>query len=1230
MQENQSLWRRLGLAAALLAACSGSALAAPVVSTLAGKAGSPGEKDGQGSAARFMALGVVGVDAKGNVYVQDQGGGTTRVVSPGGLVTTIALNSAGNGPVLTADAAGNVYFMGRDHVIYKRLPSGKVNKVAGVPYDGGNCYDGPKDQAQFSAVAAMVVGPDGSIYLTESDVSDVRKILPDGTVTTLAGSCTNPGSSNGQGTNAQFSGPEGIGLDPAGNVLVADSGNNMIRRITPGGQVSTLVTLPYSVNPYSLAVDAAGYIYLPATPGVLKFSPGGASIPFVQPVPGYTTFCQDGAANAATFGNPQGVVVDASYNVYIADALCSSIRKITQTVPVVTGLSLASGIGAGSSITIKGSGFDPVAVNNTVTFAGGVTVTPAFATANSLTLVVPIGALSGTLSVASDGVPATGTASLQLINLAMAVPVPQAAGLSISAAISNAGNATFAGAGFCYGIMGQSAQTNSCVTATVKNGVLSTVIPTRLTPGQNYFLQPSLTLGTGETVYGTQVNYTPPQLAGVLMGGVQPVAGSSVTVYAASQTPGAPPVQIGSAITDANGGFVLGNFQAPFVNGQLIYALASGGNPGAGVNTAATFMTVAGVYGSGMPGYLTINELTTVAAGYQLQGILQTQPCLKNPQANCPVIMGAPNLGTTTSLASLVNVSTGQVNASLSSAAQGTPAYSTYLYLNTLASILAACVESGSEKSPGCQSLFTMTGATDTLGAASKIAANPAANAGALYQLLSTTRAFAPTLGSAPPNWSLSGQLFMNTPSLNTCYAGLSGSGSVTMPAGTIGFVYGSNPSPTIGAGDARTAVVTSVSGSNYAGYILRNQLPLNQNLNVRAYAQNGSTVTYSSAVSFSSGNNYPDLRTNCTTVLTQLASLPGTRQYYGLTSWHGNIYASSATDHTITELSPPPYGSAPGTPWVQKVIAGATGSSGFADGNGAQARFNSPQGIAVDTSGNLYVADSYNNRIRKLVPQASSWTVSTIAGSGLRSQFFSTGGNPPVYQDGPALEVQFYNPGGVAVDAKGNVYIADTGDNVIRVLGAGTGKVTTIAGDANYGYVIPGKPGKNGFPGYTGYATWSGNRDGSNLATAFCSPQGIRLDSAGNLYVADNCNNAIRQLSPDRRGGWEVTTASLANAGIYKPEDVAVYEPGNGAVDLYVANHDRCPGNQGICGNSIRNQYGQVLVGDPEKNTLQLMPPASLQPVNAVHIMANVLLIQSYNTLVSAPISEIPQQPLK
>ncbi len=189
----------------------------------------------------------------------------------------------------------------------------------------------------------------------------------------------------------------------------------------------------------------------------------------------------------------------------------------------------------------------------------------------------------------------------------------------------------------------------------------------------------------------------------------------------------------------------------------------------------------------------------------------------------------------------------------------------------------------------------------------------------------------------------------------------------------------------------------------------------------------------------------------------------------------------------------------------IRRITAGGTVSSlagnvrGYADGHSLVAQFDTPSGLAIDAYGNLYIADTANNSIRRLAPDS---VVSTLAG-------IPEAG----YRDGLASQARFNGPVGVAVDAGGRVIVADTYNDRIRAIDR-DGRVVTLAGD--------------GVPGFA---------DGAAEQARFDTPCGVAADAHGSIYVADSGNGAVRRISTD---GF-VSTLELPSDGLFRPFGIAV-----------------------------------------------------------------------------------------
>lgn len=317
------------------------------------------------------AWGVV-LDAQGNLYVTDYGSGKVSKISAEGAVTTVA--SGLDYPVgIAVDAAGNLYVscsanggmdLGQGSNTIERIsPGGVATVLAG---SGGviGSADGTGVAAQFGDARGIALDGAGDIFIADEGNSAIREIGPGAGVTTFAGLINANGSQDGAGASARFWYPSSVATDLLGNCYVVDARNNTIRKIAPGGVVTTLAgmagasgsadgtgsaarfqfsyTWYYGVGDETtiygggVACDSAGNVYVADSGNdtIRKISPSGA----VTTLAGTAKAAGkgDGVGGAASFDAPTGIAVDSSGNVYVADAGNLEIRMITPAGAVTT------------------------------------------------------------------------------------------------------------------------------------------------------------------------------------------------------------------------------------------------------------------------------------------------------------------------------------------------------------------------------------------------------------------------------------------------------------------------------------------------------------------------------------------------------------------------------------------------------------------------------------------------------------------------------------------------------------------------------------------------------------------------------------------------------------------------------------------------------------------------------------------------------------------------------
>ncbi len=333
-----------------------------------------GSQDGTGLPVSFYRVGAVAVDSTGTIYFTTNT--SIRKISVTGQVSTLAgsptqCNSSSDGTgaaacfaqplAIAGDGLGNLFVAdGLDNTVRKITSAGVVTTVAGKAYDAAYA-EGTGADARFTRLVGIAVDGTGNVYVSDSGNRLIRKITPSGLVTTLTGIRPNfgyVGSIDGPPGIANFVRLGAMTIDSQGNLLVLD--RNIVRKVTPDGIVTTrearfadgTVAL---LNGDGIAADMAGNVFVAANGAVYRLAPDGiVSIAAGVPLagPGFA----DGLGRAANFNEPGNLAVDTGGNVYVADIGNNAMRRITPTGNVTT---IATNVAASTaSVFRSGLHFD--------------------------------------------------------------------------------------------------------------------------------------------------------------------------------------------------------------------------------------------------------------------------------------------------------------------------------------------------------------------------------------------------------------------------------------------------------------------------------------------------------------------------------------------------------------------------------------------------------------------------------------------------------------------------------------------------------------------------------------------------------------------------------------------------------------------------------------------------------------------------------------------------------
>jgi len=1088
-----------------------------IVTTLAGTAGSGGygpSADGTGSAARFVSTYGAACDASGNIYVT----GTTtfafpfsravrKIVGSTGVVTTLAYFDRFSDPRgIACDTSGNIYVADSYYsVIYKIVAStGVVTTLAGTAgLTGSN--NGTGSGARFNAPWGVACDTSGNIYVADTNNSTIRKIVAStAVVTTLAGTALSPGSNDGTGSGARFNLPQGIACDTSGNIYVADTSNSTIRKIVAStAVVTTLAGFPLSTGstdgtgtaarfyaPSGVACDTYGNIYVADTSNstIRKIVASSAVVTTLAGA-ALSTGSTDGPGTVARFNTPYAIACDPGGTVYVGDTTNYTIRKVVTYIqpynqPLVFGFlsnpgtitlyTLLQAQSLSLFIIMSGPipGFVPTWSYPTIagvtwaTSTTGITLTVAQGTAvttRNITVTASYAGFSSplTFSLTADNTPRfvlsnPGTTTLATITSLQTLSLTLTNPYSVTPTWTYP---TIAGVSWATSTTG--------ITLTAAQGTAVTTRGVTVTASYAGFSYPqtfSLTVDNTPNFVlsnpGTTTLYT--------LAAPQPLALTLTNPYSLTPTWSYPTIAGVSWVTSLTG-ITLTVAQGTAVTTQTVTVTAS--------YSTFSYPQSFSLTADNTPRFVLSNPGTTTLYTLQFQQPLSltlTNPYSLTPTWSYPTITGVSWATFTTG----ITLTVAQGTAVTTQTITVTASYSTFSYPQSF-SLTADNTPRFVLSNPGTTTLNTYAAprpVTLTL-------TNP-------YSLTPTWSY--PTITGV--SWATSTTGITLTVAQGTAVT----TQTITVTASYSTFSYPQSFSLTADNTLVLTGAVTTFAG--LAG----------------SYGSTDATgtaarFTYPSGVASDSGGNiYVADTNNCTirkivvstgvvTTLAGTAGSPGSTDGTGSAALFnnpigvacdtsGNIYVADSTNSTIRKIV--------ASTGVVTTLAGLAGSTGSTDATGSAARFSGPQGVVCDTSGNIYVADTNNSTIRKIV--ASTGVVTTLAGT---AGLIGAG-------NGTGSAARFYNPYGVACDTGGNVFVADTSNFTIRKIVASTAVVTTLAGAAGI----------------------QAEGDGTGSGAYFNNPVGITCDTGGNIYVTDSSGQTIRKVISST--GVVTTLAGSANSG--------------------------------------------------------------------------------------------------
>jgi sugar lactone lactonase YvrE len=1091
----------------------------PFIAALAGTgtAGYGGD-NGPATAAQLSGPTAMAADGSGNLFIADAANNVIReVVKASGTIVTVAgTGTAGyggdNGPAtaaqlanpkaVTVDVNGNLFIADAANNVIREVVhgTGTIVTVAGTGTAGYGGDGGPPNAAQLNGPTGVAVDGSGNLFIADAGNNAIRELVPaTGTIVTVAGTGTaGYGGDGGPATAAQLASPAGVAVDGSGNLFIADTGNNVLREVAHAtGTIATVA-----------GTGAAGY--------------GG----------------DNGPATAALLNRPGSLAVDGHGDLFVADTANNRVREVVPAtgaiVPVAgTGAAGSSGdngpataalLSAPTGVAVDAYGdlFVADTANNRVREVRAVSspslgaLSPTAWTVNQAGFngIIPVsGGLAPFGNLTVTGLPAGLTAALSGSTITVSgTPTSTGTFGNINATVNDATGA-IANAGFSITV-------NPAPTL----GALSSTAWTANQPG----FSGTVTVSGGTNPLGSlTASNLPPGLTAARSGSTITVSGTPTTAGTYGN--------VGISVTDAAG-----------VTASGTYSITINAAPALGTLAPAQWTV-------GRPGY---PGTIPVSGG--------TGTLTLTAQSNLPPGLSAALSGTSVTInGTPATVGTyGNVQLTVRDATGATSSGTFAITIDATPALGTLPATAWTVNQPGYSSTINVTGGTGPFGnltATGLPAGLTASLSGSTVTVSGTptaTGTFANvTIGvvdaagaSASRTYTLTinAALALGTLTPTQWTVNQSGySGTIPVSGGTGPMTLGSqaNLPPGLSAAVGGTSISITGTPTTVGTY---------NNVQLTVQDAAGATVRGTFTITI----------TLTAPLITTLAG-NGTKGYGGdggpgtaamvsdvfgvAVDGSGNVFFADDENDRVREIV-----KATGN----VITVAGNGTAGFAGDGGpaTAAELNSPYGLALDASGNLFIGDFYNNRVREVVKATGN--IITVAGNGIGAY---------AGDGGPATAAELFDPDGLAVDAAGNLFIADYANERVREVVKATGNIITVAGNGIYGYSGDGGPATAGqLYGPTDVVVdangnvliadaWNsrirevvkatgnivtiagtgaeafGGDGGPATAAQLGFPESLALDAAGNLIISDNINNRIREVS---QATGVITT--IAGVGTY------------------------------------------------------------------------------------------------